>query len=78
MSSIAQVSQAIRTLFEEEAAPLARQVGLREKTLRFQDVAYLLVLGWWHRQGPSALARFGGSFGSQAQEAGRQLHFHRP
>lgn len=77
MSSIAQVSQAIRTLFEEEAAPLARQVGLREKTLRFQDVAYLLVLGWWHRPqaGPSALARFGGSLGLRLKKQDVDCHF---
>lgn len=65
MSSISQVSRTLRRLFEEEAGPLARQEGLRERSIRFQELAYLLVLGWWHRPdaGPSALARFAGSLG---------------
>lgn len=77
MASIAQVSRAMRRLFEEEAAPLARQVGLRERGMRFQEVAYLLVLGWWHhpQAGQSALARFGGTLGLRLQKQEVDCHF---
>jgi Transposase DDE domain len=63
MASIAQVSRELRRLFEEEAGPLARREGLRERGMRFAQLAYLLVLGWWQQPqaGPSALARFAGS-----------------
>src|SRR5574340_698077 len=63
MASIAQVSREVRRLFEEEAEPLARREGLRQRTMRFAQVAYLFVLGWWQQPqaGPSALARFAGS-----------------
>lgn len=65
MDSIACVCQAMRTVFEQEAPILARQVGMRERTIPFAKLAYLLVLGWWHhpQAGPSALARFAGSLG---------------
>ena len=77
MASIAQVSRAMRRLFEEEAAPLARQVGLRQKRMRFHELAYLLVLGWWHRPaaGPSALARFGGTLGLRLSKQDVDCHF---
>jgi Transposase DDE domain len=77
MASIAQVSRAMRRLFEEEAEPLARQVGLRQKRMRFHELAYLLVLGWWHRPqaGPSALARFGGTLGLRLRKQDVDCHF---
>jgi Transposase DDE domain len=77
MASIAQVSRAMRRLFEEEAAPLARQVGLRQRGMRFPELAYLLVLGWWHRPqaGPSALARFGGTLGLRLHKQDVDCHF---
>jgi len=42
---------------------LARQAGLRQRTLSFTQVASVLVWGWWKQPqaGPSALARFAGS-----------------
>jgi len=77
MASIAQVSQAMRRLFEEEAAPLARELGLRQRGMRFHELAYLLVLGWWHRPqaGPSALARFGGTLGLRLTKQEVDCHF---
>ena len=77
MASIAQVSRAMRRLFEEEAEPLARQEGLRQRGMRFHELAYLLVLGWWHRPqaGPSALARFGGTLGLQLHKQEVDCHF---
>jgi hypothetical protein len=63
MTSISQVCHVLRTLFEQEAMELARRAGLRERTIPFTRLAYLLVLGWWTQPsaGPSALARFAGS-----------------
>jgi hypothetical protein len=77
MASIAQVSRAMRRLFEEEAAPLARQGGLRQRGMRFYELAYLLVLGWWHQPGagPSALARFGGTLGLRLCKQEVDCHF---
>src|SRR5579863_6125788 len=77
MASIAQVSRAMRRLFEEEAEPLARQEGLRQRGMRFHELAYLLVLGWWHQPqaGPSALARFGGTLGLQLNKQEVDCHF---
>ena len=63
MTSISQVCHVLRTLFEQEAVGLARKAGLRERTIPFARLAYVLVLGWWTQPsaGPSALARFAGS-----------------
>ena len=63
MTSRAQVSHLLRTLFEQEAVELARRAGLRERTIPFARLAYVLVLGWWDQPdaGPGALARFLGS-----------------
>ena len=60
MNSIPQVSRSMKQLFEQEAPVLARQYGLRQRTIPFASLAYLLVLGWWKAPtaGPSALARF--------------------
>jgi hypothetical protein len=77
MSSIAQVSRAMRTVFEEEAGPLARHCGMRERGMRFHELAYLLVLGWWQcpQAGPSALARFAGSLGLSISKQEVDCHF---
>lgn len=77
MASIAQVSRAMRRLFEEEAESLARQAGLRQRRMHFAELAYLLVLGWWHRPaaGPSALARFGGTLGVRLSKQDVDCHF---
>ena len=77
MTSIAQVSRHMRTFFQQEAAPLARQLGLRERTMRFYEVAIVLVMGWWHQPqaGPSALARFAGSLGLTLTKQEVDCHF---
>ena len=77
MISIAQVCQVLRTLFEEEAVLLARRAGLRERTIPFARLAYVFVLGWWHRPnaGPSALARFAGGLGLQICKQEVDAHF---
>src|ERR1700676_3713072 len=77
MASIAQVSRQMRTFLHQEAAPLARQVGLRERTMRFYEVAVLLVMGWWHQPqaGPSALARFAGTLGLSLTKQEVDCHF---
>ncbi len=77
MSNIPQVSRAMRTVFEEEAGPLARHIGLRERGMHFHVLAYLLVLGWWHhpQAGPSTLARFAGSLGLTITKQEVDCHF---
>lgn len=77
MASISQVSRQMRRLFEEEAEPLARQEGLRQRGLRFGQLAYLFVLGWWQQPqaGPSALARFAGSLGLHLCKQEVDAHF---
>ncbi len=47
MMSIARMSRTLRTVFEQGAVELARQAGLRQRTMSFTQLAYLLVLGWW-------------------------------
>ena len=60
MSSIPQLCRSMKQVFEQEAPLLARQCGLRQRTIPFASLAYLLVLGWWKAPtaGPAALARF--------------------
>jgi hypothetical protein len=48
MMSIARMSRTLRTVFEQDAVALARQAGLRQRTMSFTQLAYLLVLGWWN------------------------------
>lgn len=77
MASIAQVSRQMRTFLKDEAGPLARQLGLRERTMRFSEIAILLVVGWWHQPqaGPSALARFAGTMGLSLTKQEVDCHF---
>jgi hypothetical protein len=77
MSSIADVCQAMKTLFEQEAPRLAREAGLRERSIPFVSLAYLLVLGWWQQPtaGPSQLARFAGSLGLHVKKQVVDCHF---
>jgi hypothetical protein len=77
MSSVPQVCQAMKTLIEEEAVPLAREAGLRERTLPFASLLLILVLGWWQhpKAGPSALARFAGSLGLSIKKQTVACHF---
>ncbi len=65
MTSIARVSRTLSTVFEHDAVELGKQYGLRQRTMTFTQLAYVLVLGWWKQPaaGPSALTRFAGSLG---------------
>jgi hypothetical protein len=67
----------MRTFFRQQAAPLAHQVGLRERTMRFSELAIMLVMGWWHQPqaGPSALARFAGTLGLTLTKQEVDCHF---
>ncbi len=77
MISIAHLSVVLRTLFEEEAVLLARRAGLRQRTIPLSRLAYLFVLGWWHKPsaGPSALARFAGGLGLDICKQEVDAHF---
>src|SRR5260370_8446450 len=77
MTSIPQVSRMLRTLFEEDAVELGKQAGMRQRTMSFPQLAWLLVLGWWKQPtaGPSALARFAGSLGSSLSKQAVDCHF---
>lgn len=77
MTSIPRMSKILTHLFEEEATELAKAAGMRERTIRFSQLAYLLVLGWWKHPtaGPSALARFAGSLGLSVCKQDIGAHF---
>lgn len=77
MSSIAQVSQAMKQVFEEEAPVVAGSYGLRQRRIPFVQLASLFVLGWWQQPaaGPSALARFAGSLGLSVSKQEVDCHF---
>ena len=77
MASIPQLGRTLKQVFEQDAPRLARQVGMRQRTLSFSHLALLLVLGWWSRphSGPSALARFAGSLGDTLCKQDVDCHF---
>ncbi len=77
MISIARVCQTMKQLFEEEAPVLARQYGLRERTIPLITLIYVLVLGWWKdpKAGPSVLARFASTLGAQVSKQDLDHHF---
>jgi hypothetical protein len=77
MCSIACMSHTMKQLFEEEAPVLARDGGLRERTIPLATLAYVLVLGWWKapQSGPSALARFAGTLNVQVCKQDLDHHF---
>jgi hypothetical protein len=77
MTSIPRVSRRVKQLFEQDAVELARQAGLRQRTLSFTQLALILVLGWWKQPeaGPSALARFAGSLNVQVEKQTLDCHF---
>lgn len=77
MTSIPRMSKILTRVFEQDAAVLAREAGLRERTMSFSQLALLLVLGWWKHPtaGPSALARFAGSLGLSVCKQDVQSHF---
>ena len=45
MTSRARMSRTLTTLFEHDAVELAKQAGLRQRTMSFPQLAWLLVLG---------------------------------
>jgi hypothetical protein len=71
------MSKILIHVFEHDAAALAREAGLRERTMSFSQLALLLVLGWWKHPsaGPSALARFAGSLGLSVCKQDIHSHF---
>ena len=77
MTSRARMSRILITLFEHEAVDLAKRAGLRQRTMRFPQLAWLLVLGWWKQPeaGSSALARFAGSLGVHLDKQTVECHF---
>jgi len=77
MVSIARVCQTMKQLFETEAPVLARQYGLRERSIPPSTLIYILVLGWWKdpKAGPSALARFASTLGAQVRKQDLDHHF---
>jgi len=77
MTSIPRMSKIMTRLFEYDAAELAREAGMRERTMSFRQLALVLVLGWWKHPtaGPSVLARFAGSLGLSVCKQDLQSHF---
>ncbi|MBV9257032.1 MAG: IS4 family transposase [Ktedonobacteraceae bacterium] len=77
MTSIPRMNKILTHLFEDDAPKLGRQAGMRERTMRFSQLAYVLVLGWWSHPsaGPSALARFAGSLGLSVCKQDIGAHF---
>ncbi|MGI9060883.1 MAG: hypothetical protein ACR2H5_20145, partial [Ktedonobacteraceae bacterium] len=75
--SIAQVNQQLKQLFEHDAPELAKQMGMRERTISFAQLALLFVMGWWSQphSGPSALARFAGSLGLTVSKQAVDCHW---
>jgi hypothetical protein len=67
----------MKTVFEQEAPRLAKEAGLRERSIPFAKLVYLLVLGWWQQPtaGPSHLSRFAGSLGLQVSKQAVECHF---
>jgi hypothetical protein len=77
MTSIPRVSRNMKQLFEQDAVELGRQAGMRQRSMSFTQLAWLLVLGWWKQPqaGPSALARFAGSLGLSVEKQTLDCHF---
>lgn len=77
MTSIARVSRILKQVFEHDAVELAKQAGLRQRTISFTQMALILVLGRWKQPaaGPSALARFVGSLGGSLDKQTVACHF---
>ncbi len=77
MCSIPRVCRTMKQLFEKEAPILARQCGLRERSIPLVSLIYILVLGWWKdpKAGPSALARFANSLGVEVCKQDVDSHF---
>ena len=48
MESIPRLNARMKQVFEQEAVDLAREAGLRQRSIPLSKLALLLVLGWWH------------------------------
>lgn len=77
MDSVPQVCQALQQVFEQDAAPLARMEGLRERSIPFSTLAQVFVLGWLQHPdaGASRLARFAGCLGLSLSRQALDCHF---
>ena len=77
MTSIPRLNATLKRLFEQVAVELAREAGLRQRTIPLYKLALLLVMGWWHlpRSGSSALARFAGSLDLKLSKQEVECHF---
>ena len=77
MDSVPQVCQALRQVLEQDAAPLARAAGLRERSIPFSALAQVFVLGWLQHPdaGASRLARFAGCLGLSLSRQAVDCHF---
>lgn len=77
MSSIPQVSESLKTVFEQDGPRLAREHGMRERVFTFSTLIYTLVLGWLltPKAGSSALARFAASLGVKVERQHLEAHF---
>lgn len=77
MESIPRLNTRMKQVFEQEAVDLARQAGLRQRSIPLSKLALLLVMGWWHlpRSGPSALARFAGGLDLKLSKQEVDCHF---
>lgn len=77
MDSVPQVCQALQQVFEQDAAPLAREAGLRERSIPFAALAQVFALGWLQHPdaGASRLARFAGCLGLSLSRQAVDCHF---
>lgn len=77
MPRIAHLNRTLKQVFEQDAVELARQAGMRQRTISFSHLAIVLVMGWWSQpgSGPSALARFAGSVDETLSKQAVDCHF---
>jgi len=77
MASIPRIAKELKHFFEEDTVDLARQCGMRNRTIPFATLAMVLILGWWKSpaSGPSALARFAGSLNLSIEKQDIDCHF---
>src|SRR5438270_5903740 len=79
MITVPRMASILRTVFEQDARALAREMGVikRERKVNGATLVLLLVLGWLHQPkgGSSALARFAGSLGVTISKQGIEDHW---
>src|SRR5438477_5795637 len=79
MITVPHMASVLRTVCEQDARALAREMGViqRERKLTGATLLLLLVLGWLHepKAGSSALARFAGSLGVTISKQGLEEHW---